>query len=111
MEEYLIDRPILEGIVDAVLSTIDLSGKTDDEKSSLRENGIKKLDHNIGLAIASKFSEEKLTVFNELLDDMNTSKESFLKFFEENGVDIGEVAKEEIVRFKDEFAKEVQDAK
>ena len=109
MEEYLIDRSTLEGIVDGVMSTMDLSGVSDDRKAALRESGIKKLDHNLALAVVCQLDDSQLSEYEEMLNDNTLSEEDFANFFANNNIDVQEVMKNEIMSFKDEFTAEVHD--
>lgn len=110
MEKYLIDRSVLEGIVDAVMSAADLSAKTDAEKAALKEWGIKRLDNNIGLAVVASLDEEQLKEYETLIADENVSEEQIGEFFDKCGVDVEEAAKNEILSFRDEFSEEVKNA-
>lgn len=97
------DQSVLDSFVSELMLQRDFSDKTDEEKTKIKNDAMERLDKNIGLAIFANLNEGQLTEVNKLIDDENTSEESFKDFFERAGINLEEVIKKEVMLFKEEF--------
>lgn len=103
MDNYLIDREVLEQIVDDLMKQKPLPANSAEELNTIREKAIGDLDDEIGMAVFCSLSDEELTEFNRLIDSNEASPEAYQKIFNNAGVDLQEVIAGTIANFKNEF--------
>jgi len=98
MNNYLIDREILERTIDELLKQKPLAGDAQ-EQQEIREKLIVSLDKKIGYAIFGQLTEEQKATCSQMLDDENLSEDDFEKFFAEAGVDVEKTMLEVMKKF------------
>lgn len=103
MDNYLIDRETLGQFVDELMKQKPLPANTAEELNTLREENIKKLDDEIGMAIFGSLTTLQLQEFNQILDRGEESPEIFQKFFQNSGVNLPEVISNAMTTFGKQF--------
>ena len=102
MEQYLIDHGTLAKLVDMLLVQ-----KYPDEPpaniNELREDGIRKLDDQIGAKVFGGLDEKQLKELNNLLDDQEKDPTVFQDFFNKNNINLGQIITETMQDFSKEF--------
>ena len=88
MDNYLIDRGVLEEFVDELIKQKPLPAANAEELNALREESIRSLDDKIGDAIFDSLNSEQLAEFNQILDSDEDSSEIYQDFFEKAGIDL-----------------------
>lgn len=103
MENYLIDRGILEKFVDELMKKRTLPVDTVEEMNSLKEEMIKNLDDRIGEAIFGSLDGEQLDEVNRLMDQDDSTEDTFREFFERHGLNVEEIVRNVAEKFSEEF--------
>lgn len=103
MDNYLIDREVLEQIIDELMKQKPLPANSAEELNTVREKAIGNLDDKIGMAVFCSLSDEELTEFNRLVDSDEASPEAYQKIFDNAGVNLQEIIAKTITDFKNEF--------
>ena len=104
MESYLVDPAVLGDIVDALISE-KYPDQPASDFASLRENAIRALDHQILKAIMGSLTREQGSELNQILDEKPTDSAVYEEFFAKHNIDLSEIIKEVMVKFKDDFMK------
>lgn len=110
MDDYVIDRKVLERIVDEIIKEASTSSETPAGFSMQRERMISSLDDSINFAIFNSLSDDKLREVNVLLDNEKTSQEEFLAFFQKSNIDLSKVISDAILRFRDTYIRKGRDS-
>lgn len=103
MDNYLIDRQVLEQFVDGLMRKKPLAANSPEEINALRERSVKSLDDKIGLAIFSKLDRNQLQEFNQILDRDDADSEVFQNFFQSRGINLEKAITETMKEFSIEF--------
>ena len=93
MDNYLIDREILEEFIDELIKQKPLPAENAEELNTLKEKSITALDDKISDAIFGSLSSAQLSEFNQLLDSDEDSPEVYQDFFEKAGIDLKNIIK------------------
>lgn len=105
MESYLVDQTVLGEVVDALISE-KYPGQPAAAYAGIREEAIKSLDHQILKAILGHLTKDQGQELNQLLDK-NSSEDAdpavFEDFFNRCSVNLEEVLRETMVKFRDDF--------
>lgn len=105
MNNYIVDRAILEQAVDALIAQ-KFPGQNPSqnlELASLREASIGKLDHYLSTTIFSYLSDEKLQELNQLLEKNEEDPAVFEQFFANSGINLDEAIQKALAKFSQEF--------
>ena len=102
MDDYLIDRQTLGQFVDALIKKKTLAVSTTDELDTLREETMKSLDDQIGLAIFGNLTESQDAEFNQMLD-RNASESEYEDFFQRINLNVGDVVTNTMKSFAQNF--------
>jgi len=103
MDEYLIDREILEQFVDELMKQKPLPANTAEELNALREKNIKALDDQIAKAVFGSLTAPQLEAINKILDSGEENPEVFQEFFQNAGVDLQKITSETMTKFSEQF--------
>lgn len=103
MDNYLIDRETLGQFVDGLMKKKPLPANTPEELNALREESIKTLDDEIGMAIFGNLTTPQLEEFNQILDRGEESPEVFQNFFQTAGINLQDVISNTMTTFSKQF--------
>lgn len=103
MDNYLIDRETLGKFVDELIKKKALPVNTPEELNALREQSISALDDKIGTAIFSKLTRPQYDELNQLLDDNQSTEETFAAFFNRANINVEQTITDTIQSFGTEF--------
>ena len=103
MDNYLIDRETLGQFVDELMKQKPLPANTAEELTALREQTIKSLDDEIGVAIFGSLSKPQLEEFNQILDREEESPEVFQDFFHNANIDLPKIIGDTMQAFSIKF--------
>lgn len=103
MDNYLIDRETLGQFVDELMKQKPLPANTAEELTALREQTIKSLDDEIGVAIFGSLSKPQLEEFNQILDREEESPEVFQDFFHNANIDLSKIIGDTMQAFSIKF--------
>lgn len=103
MDNYLIDRETLGKFVDELIKKKALPVNNPEELNVLREKSINDLDERIGVAIFSKLSKAQYDELNQLLDNEQSTEETFEAFFNRANINIENTITETVQAFGAEF--------
>ena len=100
MENYLIERETLAEFVDSLIAK-----KTQpiENRDTLREESIKKLDDRISQAVFGSLTKIQLDEINIILDQEETDDQAFQDFFNRAGVNLEEIITKTMQDFGKEF--------
>ena len=104
MDDYLVDESILKGIVDALIAQKQ-PPISDEEKPSLRQESIQKLNQKIDDAFFAQLNDAQIDELDELLQQDDVSQEKLEEFFKDNGVDLNHTMEQVVKEFSEEFLK------
>lgn len=103
MDNYLIDRETLGQFVDELMKQKPLPANTAEELNAFREENIRKLDDEIGMAIFGSLTTLQLQEFNQILDRGEESPEVFQNFFQNSGVNLQKTIGDTMTAFGKRF--------
>lgn len=103
MDDYLVDRETLGQFIDGLMKQKPLPADSVEELNSIREKAIKDLDDQIGMAILSDLSPEKLEEINHILDNGEENPEVFQNFFDNSGIDLEQTVMDAMTTFGKQF--------
>lgn len=103
MDDYITDRKALEQFVDELFKQKPLPANSAEELNALREETIKKLDDDIGVAIFGGLSDHQLEELSKTLDRGDDTPEFFQKFFSDAGIDLKQTIASTMESFRKEF--------
>ena len=103
MNDYLIEREILGQFIDELIKQKPSPVATAAELSAWREKQMKLLDDRITAAIFGSLNEEQLVSVNQLLDQPDTTPDTFFDFFRQAGVDLPKLMTSTMTQFGREF--------
>lgn len=103
MDNYLIDRETLGEFVDELIKKKPLPVDNAEELNKLREDGIKELDNQIGVAVFSQLDSEQRKELHQLFDNDNGSSEPYEDFFNKTGIDFEKIVLDACQKFSEEF--------
>ena len=102
MDSYLVDEAVLGQFVDTLIET-KYPSQPAENFATVKKDAVANLDHQILKAIFSQLTPEQGKELNDLLDENNTDPEVFGNFFSDYHIDLEEVIKDTMLKFKDEF--------
>lgn len=103
MNDYLIDREVLEKFVDELIGKKTLPVDNIEELNNLREKSVKELDDKIGMAIFGEFTQAQNEEFNQLLDQNNENPDTYREFFAKHNINIEKITLDTMEAFAQEF--------
>ena len=103
MDNYLIDREVLEEFIDELIKQKPLPAENAEELNTLKEKSITALDDKISDAIFGSLSSAQLSEFNQLLDSDEDSPEIYQDFFEKAGINLKSIMTNTMEEFSKEF--------
>lgn len=104
MESYLVDEAVLDQFADALIKEKypnDPAGTHADLKKTL----MVKADHQILKTLIGNLTAEQGAELEKLLDENDTDPAVFDAFFEKHGINLQEIFKDAMLKFKDDFLK------
>lgn len=102
MENNLIDRETLGQFVDALIAR-KYPGQPTESLGNIREEAMKSLDDEIGLAIFGSLNGEQLAEINSILDETPDDDARISEFFKDAGINVQEKIAETFQAFGAKF--------
>lgn len=99
----------LDKFINEILDAKQLSGVTADVRTQLVSDLKQRLLDQINRALVDAMPDDKITEFNNLLDDENLSDEAVQQFITESGVDVSGVTLQTMLRFSELYIKSSTD--
>ncbi len=96
------DDKIMRSYIDDMITQKSVSGINSDQRARLRQKLIELFDERMQQEMITALPDEKLVELEDKLDN-ELSDDDLEKFFDESGLDFGEVAKRALERFRDEY--------
>lgn len=103
MDDYLIDRETLSQFVDELIKQKSPSVSNPEELSSLKEQSIKELDDQVGLAIFGSLTEEQAAELDQLLDNDDGDPKPYQDFFVKIGLDVEKIITDTMKAYAENF--------
>lgn len=91
----------MDKFINQILDAKQLSGVTDDVRLQLVDDLKQRLLDQINRALVDALPEEKISVFNSLLDDDTIDDVAIQQFIAESGVDVKGVTLRTMLRFSE----------
>ena len=99
----------LDKFINEILDAKQLSGVTADVRTQLVSDLKQRLLDQINRALVDVMPDDKITEFNNLLDDENLSDEAVQQFITDSGVDVSGVTLQTMLRFSELYIKSSTD--
>lgn len=109
MESYLVDPAVLGEFVDTLIAEKYPDGPAE-KYAGIREESVKALDHQILKTILGTLTKEQGAKLSRLLDDQNTTEQTFADFFKNNNIDLEAALRDTMVNFRETFLKGANNA-
>ena len=100
MDNYLIDKQVLEQFIDGLIKK---RGLELNDMNVSKEDLVGSLDKEIGIGIFGKLNNSQIIEFNSLLDVPSTSPDTIRHFFEDSGIDLQKIISDTLVHFETQF--------
>ena len=105
MEDYLLDREVLDKLIDELIKKRPLPIDNASELADFKEKQMHALDDRVSGAIFGSLSPEQVSTLSQLLDQETSSPDAFRDFFTSQNIDIEDIIVKAIKSFTEEFLK------
>ncbi len=102
MDNYLVDRQILNQFVD-ILIKAKFNGREPENSAKLKDDACRLLDQRVTDAIFGKLGDAQWKELNKILDNSSSTGETFTNFFEKNNIDLQNEITTVFENFRTEF--------
>ncbi len=102
MDNYLVDRQILNQFVDILIKT-KFNGRDPEGSAKLKEDASRLLDQRITDAVFGKLGDSQLEELDKILNNSSSTDETFTNFFEKNNINLQHEITTVFENFKTEF--------
>lgn len=102
MESYLIDPAVLEKIIDNLISE-KYPDQPVNNYNDIKKEAMLALDHQIMRDVLGNLTKEQGQELSALLDKNDSDPEAFNEFFASRGINLEEILRNTMVKFKKDF--------
>lgn len=102
MESYLIDPAVLEKIIDGFISE-KYPDQPIEKFNNIKKEAMRALDHQVMRNVLGSLTKEQGEELEALLDKNDSDPDAFTEFFSSRSIDLQEILKNTMVKFKKDF--------